>query len=82
MKIELSRDAARQLEKLSKDEAKKVDRKLRLLESTPLMGKKLSGKLSEEYSVRAWPYRIIYTIIVRDKTILIEKIEHRQGVYK
>lgn len=82
MKIELSRDAVKQLEKLSKDESKKVDRKLRLLESTPLMGKKLSGKLGEEYSVRAWPYRIIYTIIDRDKTILIEKIEHRQGAYK
>ena len=82
MKIELSRGAAKQLEKLPKDEARKVVRKLHFLESTPLSGKKLSGKLNEEYSVRAWPYRIIYIIISSDKIILIEKIEHRQGVYK
>ena len=41
-----------------------------------------TGKLKEEYSMRAWPYRILYSINMKRKLISIEIIQHRQGVYK
>lgn len=81
MKIELTAKAKKQLIKLPKTEAKKVIKKIKLLETFPLAGKKLKGELSDRYSYRAWPYRIIY-VISNKKTIQIDTIEHRQGSYK
>lgn len=80
MKIELTKTALKQLSKLPRSEAKKIDRKLHELENDPFSSKKLEEKLNK-YVIRAWPYRIIY-VIVRNVKIQIETIEHRQGVYK
>lgn len=80
MKIELSSTAFKQLSKLPKSEAKKVDRKLYQLQKKPSFAKKLEGKLKDKYVIRAWPYRIMF-VILRD-TIIVTTIEHRQGVYK
>ncbi|MBI4065479.1 type II toxin-antitoxin system mRNA interferase toxin, RelE/StbE family [Candidatus Gottesmanbacteria bacterium] len=81
MKIELTKTALKQLSKLPRSEAKKIDRKLHELENNPFSAKKLEGKLKDRYVIRAWPYRIIY-VIVGNVKIQIETIEHRQGVYK
>lgn len=80
MKIKLTREAFKQLSKLPRSEAKKIDRKLHDLENNPFSAKKLEGRLKERYVVRAWPYRIIY--VIENNTIQIDIIEHRQGVYK
>ncbi len=80
MKIELTPTAKKQLKKLPKSEAKKIARKLFTLEISPYSGKKLEGKLKDRYSLRAWPYRIIY--VITRNAIQVETIEHRQGVYK
>lgn len=80
MNVELTPTAKKQLKKLPKSEVKKIAKKLFALEASPYIGKKLAGKLKDRYSLRAWPYRIIY--VITPKTIHIEVIEHRQGVYK
>ena len=80
MKIEFTTTAFKQLSKLPKSEAKKVDRKLHQLEQDSFAAKKLEGKLKEKYVIRAWPYRIVY--FIENQTIVISAIEHRQGVYK
>ena len=80
MKIELTTTAFKQLSKLPKSEAKKVDRKLHQLKQDSFTAKKLEGKLKEKYSIRAWPYRIVY--FIENQTIVISAIEHRQSVYK
>lgn len=80
MKIKLSNTAFKQLSKLPKSDAKKVDRKLHQLQNEHSFAKKLEGKLKDKYVIRAWPYRIIF-IILRE-TIVVTTIEHRQGVYK
>lgn len=82
MKLQFSKGAVKELEKIPKVEAKKVARKLDQLEIDPSIGKKLSGELADQYSLRAWPYRIIYQIYAKDQVVLIMQIEHRQGVYK
>lgn len=82
MNVELTQTALKQLEKLPKTEAKKVIRRLESLEVTPYLGKKLTGKLSDRYSLRAWPYRIIYVVEIKSKKVIIDVIEHRQGAYK
>jgi mRNA interferase RelE/StbE len=48
----------------------------------PFLGKKLSGKLPNQYSMRAWPFRIVYEIRKKELVILILRIRHRKDTYK
>lgn len=82
MKVEFTKSAERQFNRLPNAEIKKVARKLLALENNPYSGKKLEGKLKDWYALRAWPYRILYIIDTRTNTVFIDTIEHRQGVYK
>lgn len=82
MKVQLTPTAEKQLLKLKRSEAKKVDKKLRLFSVAPMSGKKLEGKLKNRYSLRAWPYRIIYLVNKKQQRVEIEVIEHRQSAYK
>lgn len=47
----------------------------------PFFGKKLSGDRHGQYSVRVWPYRIIYIIKKTELIVLVIEFGHRQGVY-
>ena len=59
----------------------KILAKISKLKSSPCLGKKLKGDYKDCYSLRAWPYRIIYKINDSKNLILIIRIGHRQGVY-
>ena len=69
--------------------AKLKDKKLEMriqgakskLEQNPLLGKKLTGKLEGQYSLRIWPYRIVY-FISQEKDVIITDIRHRKDVYR
>ena len=50
------------------------------LETNPLIGKKLTGKLDGQYSLRIWPYRIVY-FINQQKDVIITDIGHRKDIY-
>ena len=76
-----TKEAQKDLIRLPKNENKKILKKFNLLKDYPLSGKLLKGDFAGFYSLRAWPYRIIYTI-EKSKTIVIHRVEHRQGVYK
>lgn len=76
----LTTQAHKDYQKLPTIEQKKIKKRLKLLEKDIYAGKKLTGKLSEFYSLRAWPYRILY--LIQGKEVWITHIAHRQGVYK
>lgn len=80
MKVLLRSNAEKQFRKLPPPEKKKVGKKLRLLEQDQIIGKPLQGDYIGSYSLRAWPYRVIYTI--KGNSIIIYSIAHRQGVYQ
>ncbi len=82
MKVALSKDAQKQYKRLPPQEQKKVNKRLMELEQNPLIGKRLTGEMQRFYSLRAWPYRILYEINILEKRIEIHKIRHRQGAYK
>ncbi len=77
----LTKEAQKDLIHLPKNENKKILKKFGLLKEYPLSGKLLKGDFAGFYSLRAWPYRIIYTI-EKTKIIVIHRVEHRQSVYK
>lgn len=81
MQVILSNIATKQYKRLPKSEQAKVKKKLLLLTNNPYAGKKLSGELAGIYSLRAWPYRILYEVNEQEKRVEIHKIKHRQGAY-
>ena len=81
-KIEVSKSSQENLLKLPKNKQKIITRKILILKEDPLLGKRLSGKLKSFFSLKIWPYRIIYDFDKKKKKITIHKIQHRQNVYK
>lgn len=79
MEIIYERQAVKQLEKIPKVEIKKIIFKIEKLEQNPRVGKALHGELDGLYSLRAWPYRILYEIT--KTSIVICSVAHRQDVY-
>jgi mRNA-degrading endonuclease RelE of RelBE toxin-antitoxin system len=80
MSVNLSKKAVKSFNHLPELVQKKVRKQLNLLEKNKIIGKKLHGDLKNKYSIRVWPYRIIYQIINKEKWVI--DILHRQGVYK
>lgn len=76
----LTNQAHKDYQKLPLVEQKKIKKRLNLLETDVLAGKRLTGKLSELYSLRAWPYRILY--IIQNSEVWVVHIAHRKDVYK
>lgn len=82
MDLVLSKNAKKHFSQLPPPQQRKLKKKLQSLELNPLSGKKLSGELSNDRSLKSWPYRIIYTINNKLKRVEVSEILHRQGVYK
>lgn len=82
MKVYLTETAIKQYNALPKSEVKKINKKLLLLQQSPSTGKKLSGEYGGCFSIKAWPYRIIYTIDSKENEVWVSLIVHRQGAYK
>ena len=81
MKVFITPEAQGQLKKLFTQDQNKVSKKLVLLAQDPLSGKKLTGQFRGKRSLKAWPYRIIYSINAQ-KELWVESVLHRQGAYK
>ena len=82
MKLILSKSAHKQYLKLSQPAQNKIKKKLSLLLIDHNAGKKLVGELKGKLSLRAWPYRIVYSINDKQKQVEILQIIHRQSAYK
>lgn len=82
MEVIVAKDAQKQYMRLPKPDQLKIKKKLAALSESPNSGKKLEGKLGGRRVVRAWPYRIIYTINEAKKRVEVSSILHRQSAYK
>lgn len=82
MHVILSKNAKKQYGHISPSEQKKIKKKLIVLETDPLAGKKLTGELLSYRSLKAWPYRIIYIFNQEKEQVEVSNILHRQGAYK
>lgn len=74
-------NAVRDLKKIPKNQQKKIIKHIDVLENNPRAGKKLSGEFEGDYSLKAWPYRIIY-LIKKNGEVWVTHILHRQAAYK
>lgn len=84
-KIEFSNIAFQELERIYKTEKRLYFRLIAAIETVqtdPYQGKKLKGKLKEDYSLRVGEYRIIYTIRKDRLIVYIIDIGHRREIYR
>lgn len=81
-KITIKRSAVREIERLPKDDLKRVLAKIDFLAHEPRGPEciKLSG--DEKYRVRVGLYRILYTIEDDVLVVCVVKVGHRKNVYK
>lgn len=78
----LSKRAVKEYEKLSSKDQGRVLLALHRLRDSPFAGNKLDGEHDGYWSVRVWPYRIIYTIKKHIVTVTVVAIGHRKDVYR
>ena len=81
-KVFISNEARRNFRKIPQPWKKRISLYLDKLSFNPFIGKKLEGKYKNDYSIRVWPYRIIYTIKNKELIIEVIEIENRGGAYK
>lgn len=81
-KVILARIAEKDLNKISRKHKPQVIAALFDIKENPYLGKSLKGKFFGYYSLRAWPYRIIYRINKNKSIIFVIRIGHRQGIYR
>jgi mRNA-degrading endonuclease RelE of RelBE toxin-antitoxin system len=72
-KILIARRAEKNLAKIPTRYVERIRAKIAQLAIDPYIGKRLEAEYKNDYSIRVWPYRIIYTI--RNKELIVEVIE-------
>ncbi len=80
--IKLYPKAEKQLSKLIAKDRIRILKSLIGLRNKPYLGKKLKGDFAGFYSIKVWPYRIIYIIKNKKCLIVVIKIGQREGIYK
>lgn len=80
--VVLKKRAEKQYGKLPEHDRWRVLLALQGLRQDPWQGKKLKSDLKGLYTIRVWPYRIIYTIERRMVTVAVVAIGHRKDVYR
>jgi mRNA-degrading endonuclease RelE of RelBE toxin-antitoxin system len=84
-RIELAKSSVKALESFDGKTQKRVYRALEALKVDPSRGtniKKLRGELRGRFRYRAGDIRIIYKVVTEGKTVFVEAIGMRGGVYK
>ncbi|MEK9175723.1 MAG: type II toxin-antitoxin system RelE/ParE family toxin [Patescibacteria group bacterium] len=80
--VVLTSAAQKSLKKIDKRYRVRIDKALFALAENPWLGKSLNGELDGFFSLRVWPYRIIYTVYKNEAIVFVIDIDHRQDVYK
>lgn len=78
----LVRRAEREFDRFSAVAQVKILKVLEGLEADPYQGNALKGPLAGYWSVRAWPFRIVYEIDRKKRVVHVVTIVHRKDAYR
>lgn len=81
-RVIIAKDAQKSFEKIPRKVQSRIVHGLDKLSQDPFIGKSLKGELDGKFSLRVWPYRIIYQISKKELQIQVIDIGHRQGIYQ
>ena len=81
--IEISRTAERQLNKLNRDDQRRVVRAILALadDPRPQGSRKLTG-YDDVFRIRVGRYRVLYSVSGKKLVIIILKTAHRKDIYR
>lgn len=82
VRVIFTRTAQKSFLKLPQEAQKKIEKGIEKLAENPLVGEKLKGEYEGLFKLYAWPYRVIYTISLKENLVTVVEVEHRQGAYK
>ncbi|MBI1812345.1 type II toxin-antitoxin system RelE/ParE family toxin [Candidatus Peregrinibacteria bacterium] len=74
--------AQKEAQRLPKRDQERIAEVITSLQFDPFRGKQLYGDHEGRWSLRVWPYRIVYTIEKKIVTVTIVRIGHRKDVYR
>ncbi|MBI5046065.1 MAG: type II toxin-antitoxin system RelE/ParE family toxin [Candidatus Yonathbacteria bacterium] len=80
--LQYTAQAIKSLKKIPKKQRIKILKAVDGLAVSPYIGKKLQGELAGLFSLRVWPYRILYVVKKKEILVVILDIGHRQNIYK
>jgi len=80
--VAIKKKAKKEIAALPKKDRQRIIAAFEILRENPFAGKRLEGRYEGAWSLRVWPYRIIYTIHQEIVTVSVLRVGHRQGVYK
>lgn len=78
--IYISKHIRKSLLKIPSPWIDRIEKNIDKLELDPLLGIKMQGDLSNKRKIVVWPYRIIYQINQKEKSIVIVEVKHRGNV--
>ena len=78
--LTFTKEFLRNLKQLDKQTQIRIIKELRILEEKPYTGKRLTGRLQGQFSLRVGDYRIIYQLA--NNKILVRAAGHRKTIYK
>ena len=76
-RLEIKPKARKNLDKIPANYRSRIVAKLSEITINPFSGKALSGDRKGQYSIRIWPYRIIYIIRKQELIIVVVEVDHR-----
>lgn len=79
-RVTLKPRAEKKLNDLPRKNYYRIMATLVTLAANPFAGKKLKGEYERYYSIRVWPYRILYQIYKKYLLIFVIRIGQRQGI--
>ncbi len=80
--IELTRSAAKDLDRLSENLFERIESALEKLSQNPRHPNALKLTNRMNYRVRVGDYRILYSIDDDSQTVIVTSIEHRKNAYR
>lgn len=80
--IAYHRRVEKQMSRIPKQHAARIQKAILMLSKDPYAGKKLDGDLAGLRSLRVWTYRVLYEVFEDTILIVVLSVGHRQGVYK
>ena len=81
-KIIILEHAQKEASKLPQKDQRRIAMAIASLATDPFRGKQLQGDFKGAWTIRVWPYRIMYRIEKRVVTVIVLRIGNRKDVYR
>ena len=72
----------KEMSALPRRDQERIFAAFQMLRQNPFLGKKLEGEFDGAWSLRVWPYRILYTIERQIVTVTVIAVRHRKDSYR